>query len=318
MEETHNRTDPLDAPLIERTDPALARPLPEALTQARRDVLAAAGLLLEVPESSLGKEWLWIGGSDQEVRYGAYRAAEALEAVEAVARNVVARDGADETQAAWIIGPATSARWDLHGLLMSISESALDAEPGGEEWTIRLVMGHIISGQRAYGWGTAWWLANPYEVGDPNLPAGIPEEIWKALPDEATTEAEGTVEDLRARLDTALDLAAERLAGLADDRLKLAARWSGYPVDVGFRLGRWSSHIREHTIQIEKTMAILGLVPDEPRRLGRHVLDAYGRAEATVFGRRLGAATDEAAERIAGVAAEGHKVIASAIEAARQ
>jgi hypothetical protein len=316
MEETHDRSRPIDTPLLERTDPALARPLPGALTQARKDVLAAAGLLREVPESSLGKEWLWIGGSDEEVRYGAYRAAETLEAVEAAARYLLARDEADETQAARIIGPATSARWDLHGLLMSIGEAALDAEPGGKEWTIRLVMGHIISGQRAYGWGTAWWLANPYDVGDPNLPAGIPDEVWKTLPDEATTEAEGTVEDLRARLDSAMDLAAERLAGLADDRLKLAARWSGFPVDVGFRLGRWSSHIREHTIQIEKTLAMLGLLPDEPKRLARHVLDAYGRAESTVFGRRPGAATEEVAERIAGAAVEARQVISSAVEAA--
>jgi DinB superfamily len=316
MAETQNRS--LDAPLLERTDPALARPLPGALTQARKDVLAAAGLLREVPESSLGKEWLWIGGSDEEVRYGAYRAAEALETVEAAARSHLAPTEADETQAARIIGPATSARWDLYGLLMSIGEAALDAQPGGEEWTIRLVMGHIISGQRAYGWGTAWWVANAYEVGDPNLPSGIPDEFWETLPDEATTEAEGTLEDLRARLGGALDLAAERLAGLADDRLKLAARWSGFPVDVGFRLGRWSSHIREHTIQIEKTLAMLGLVPDEPRRLARHVLDAYGRAEAAVFGRRPGAAAEEAADRIAGVAAEARQVVASAVEAARR
>jgi hypothetical protein len=317
MDETQNRSGPLDAPLLDRTDPALARPLPAALTQARRDVVAAAALLLEVPESSLGKEWLWIGGSEQEVRYGAYRAAEALEAVEATARLLLAADETEETQAARIIGPATSARWDLHGLLMSLDEAALDAEPGNEEWSIRLVMGHIISGQRAYGWGTAWWVANPVEVGDPNLPTGIPDEVWETLPDEATTEAEGTTEDLRTRLDRAMDLAAERLAGLADDRLKLAARWSGYPVDVAFRLGRWSSHIREHTIQIEKTMAMLSLVPDEPKRLGRHVLDAYGRAEATVFGRRPGPATEEAAVRIAGAAAEAHQEIASAVEAAR-
>jgi hypothetical protein len=89
-------------------------------------------------------------------------------------------------------------------------------------------------------------------------------------------------------------------------------------VDVGFRLGRWSSHIREHTIQIEKTLAMLGLVPDEPRRLARHVLDAYGRAEAAVFGRRPGAAAEEAADRIAGVAAEARQVVASAVEAARR
>ncbi|MGH8957717.1 MAG: DinB family protein [Acidimicrobiia bacterium] len=309
---------PLDAPLLERTDPALARPLPSSLISARSNVLAAGKALLDLPESTLSGEWKWIGGSEQEVRYGAYRAAEALEMAESSARFILAPKEADETQAARIIGPTTAARWDLHGLLLSINEAALDVDPGGGEWSIRLVMGHIISGQRGYGWGTAWWLANPYEVGDPDLPSGVPDEMWETLPDEETTEAEGTLDDLRTRLDDVLDLTAERLTGLPDERLQLAARWSGFPVDIGFRLGRWSSHIREHAIQIEKTMAMLGVVPDEPRRLARHVLDAYGRAEATVFGRRPGAASNEAAVRIAHGAAEAHEAIASAVEAGRK
>ena len=307
----------LDAPLLERTDPALARPLPSPLISARSNVLAAGKTLLDLPESSLSGEWKWIGGSEQEVRYGAYRAAEALERAESTSRVILAAEEGNETQAARIVGPATAARWDLHGLLLSIDEAALDADPGGGEWTIRLTMGHIISGQRAYGWGTAWWVANPFETGDPGLPLGIPEEIWATLPDEATTEAEGSIDELGTRLDQVLDLTTERLAGLSDERLQLAARWSGFPVDVGFRLGRWSSHIREHAIQIEKTMAMLGIVPDESRRLARHVLAAYGRAEATVFGRRPDAVTHEAATRIAHGAAEARDAVASAVEAGR-
>jgi hypothetical protein len=109
----------------------------------------------------------------------------------------------------------------------------------------------------------------------------------------------------------------ERLAGLPDDRLGVAARWAGFEVTVGFRLARWGSHIREHTIQLEKTLAMLGDVPDEPRRLTRHLLAAYGRAEAAAFGRRPGSATDAAIERIARSAAEARDSIASAAEAAR-
>lgn len=308
---------PLDAPLLERTDPVLARPLPSPLISARSNILAAGKALLDLAEPSLAGEWKWIGGSEQEVRYGAYRAAETLELAESKSRFILAPEETNETQAARIVGPATAARWDLHGLLLSIDEESLDAEPGGEEWSIRLAMGHIISGQRAYGWGTAWWVANPFETGDPDLPPGIPDEFWAALPDEATSEAEGSKDELRRRLDHVLDLTAERLAGLADERLQLAARWSGFAVDVGFRLGRWSSHIREHAIQIEKTMAMLGVVPDESRRLARHVLAAYGRAEATVFGRRPSAATHEAATRIAHAAAEAHEAVASAVEAGR-
>ena len=307
-------TAALDAPLIDRTDDADARPLPDALVRARRDVTAAATDLLAIPEGALTRPWSWIGGSEEEVRYGAYRAAEALEAAEIEARLAVAALDADETRAARIVGLATAARWDLHGLVFPLGERLLSADPGGGEWPVRVVLGHVIAGQRGYGWGTAWWLEQHYTANAHDLPPGIPDELYETLPDEATTEAAGSAADLRARLDAILDLCAERLAGLPDDRLELGGRWSGFPVTIGFRLGRWASHIREHTIQVEKTFAQLGHVPSEPTRLARHMLAAYGRAEAVVFGRN---GVDAAAERVAEGAAEARVAVAEARQAAQ-
>jgi DinB superfamily len=303
----------LDAPLLELTDSALARPLPSALARARTAVVAAARDLLAIPEASLTSRWAWIGGSEEEVRYGAYRAAEALEAAEIEARAAVVASRADHPRAARLVGPSTAARWDLHGLLLPLDDELLDADPGGGEWTIRLVLGHVISSQRGYGWGTAWWLDRGYPAGDPGLPGRIPEGFFAAAPDEATTEAEGSLDDLRSRLDAILDLSAERFAGQPDDRLEFGARWSGFPVTVGFRITRWSSHIREHSIQVEKTFAMLGHIPSEPARLARHVLAAYGRAESTVFGRE---GADDAFDRIATGAAEARAAIRSARDAA--
>jgi hypothetical protein len=303
----------LDAPLIERTDDSLARPLPSALAGARSDAIAAARELLAIPEWALTKPWTWIGGSEEEARYGAYRAAEALEAAEIEARAMVAGRDASAPRATRIVGSSTAARWDLHGLLLPLDDRLLDADPGAGEWSIRLVLGHVIGSQRGYGWGTAWWLDRAYDAKDPALPAKIPDEFYAGAPDEATTEAEGSIDELRSRLDAILDLSAERLAGLADDRLDLGARWSGFPVTVGFRMARWSSHLREHMIQVEKTFAMLGHVPDEPARLARHVLAAYGRAESVVFGRE---AVDDAVERIVQGAAEARDAVTSARRAA--
>jgi DinB family protein len=303
----------LDAPLLERTDPSLARPLPAALVRARADVIAAARDLLAIPEAALTRPWAWIGGSEDEVRYGAYRAAEALELAEVEARAAASGADAGERVAARLIGPSTAARWDLHGLLLPLDDSLLDAEPGGGEWSIRLALGHINSGQRAYAWGTAWWLEQAYDASNLDRPASLPDSFWATLPNEATTEAEGSLDDLRTRLDGQLDLSMERFAGLPDDRVGLGARWSGFPVTIGFRFGRWGSHIREHAIQVEKTLAILGHVPTEPDRLVRNLLGAYGRAEAAVFG-RLG--VDEAVERVVKGAAEAREAVHEARAAA--
>lgn len=303
----------LDIPLLDNTDQSLARPLQPDVATARADVLAAARDLVSIPDEALTKAWAWKGGSEEEVRYGAYRAAEALEQAEIEARIAVAATDARERRAAWIVGPATAARWDLHGILIPLDDALLDVDPGGGEWSIRLTLGHIISSQRAYGWATAWWQTHGYEADDRALPQGVPDAFLAELPDEATTEAEGSLDDLRARLDEILDLSVERLAGLPDDRLDLGARWSGFPVTVGFRLGRWASHIREHAIQIEKTFAMIGHVPTEPARLVRNMLAAYGRAESVVFGRQ---GVDGAVDRIAAGAVEARQAIASARGAA--
>lgn len=306
-------TDMLNTPLLENTDPSLARPVPESLVGARADVIAAALDLLAIPESALTRVWTWIGGSAEEVRYSGYRAAEALEQAEIEARTLTAAPDGLAGQTARIVGPATAARWDLHGLLLPLDDAVLDADPGGGEWSLRLVLGHIINSQRGYAWANAWIQAHGADTADPSRRIRVPDFVWDALPDEATTEAEGTVDDLRTRLDDVLDLGTERLAGVADDRLAIRAIWSGFPVTLGFRFGRWASHIREHSIQVQKTFALIGYAPDERAFLVRNLLSAYGRAESVVFGR---AAVDDAVERVVKGAAEARQAIGSARKAA--
>src|SRR6185295_8764745 len=104
----------------------------------------------------------------------------------------------------------------------------------------------------------------------------------RELPPESS-EAEGSVADIRARLDQVLDEWALRVAALDDSALAASAMWSGVPVDVDFRIGRWASHIREHTLQIDKTLDWLGYQPSEPARIVRDMLTTWGRLEARIF-----------------------------------
>lgn len=303
----------LDAPLLHRTDPALRRPLPAAIAESRLVLPPIVADILAIPESSLERPWVWIGGSQEEVRYGAYRVHELFERAEVGARRALTHRSVDGGLAAALIAPAGAARWDLHGVLAPLSTADLDADPGRGEWSIRRTMGHVINGQRAYGWATAWWQERGYAIDDPALPPTAPDEVYEGLPDEDGSEMEGSVQDLRSRLDAILDLSAERLAGLPEDRLAHATRWSGFAVTVEFRIGRWSSHLREHTIQIEKTLAVLGRTPTEPERLARLALAAYGRAEAVVFGQPD---ADAAAEIVRTAVSEARETIADARRAA--
>ncbi|HTI29543.1 MAG TPA: DinB family protein [Methylomirabilota bacterium] len=271
-----------NAPLVEYTADIAPRPIPDALLAARRDVMSAVRDLATLTDADMEKEWAWKGDSEIELRYAFYNILEAFERAGIDAAKALRIDGTGRGRTAELIAPATAAKWDLQGLLVQLPDALWDAKPGGEEWTVRETMGHIIASQRGYAAVTAWWQSQALPA-DANLPKARPGHIYDALPSDEE-EAAGTPAEVRARLDDVLDESTERLAGMPADRLAFGTRWVGFALDIGFRLGRWSSHFREHTVQVEKTLVMLNHTPTEVDRLIRLILAEWGRAEAAVYG----------------------------------
>ncbi|MEX2547938.1 MAG: DinB family protein [Chloroflexota bacterium] len=274
----------MTAPVLDdfllRLAPAPPVAVAPELLRARDSIRASLNALREVPDSALELVWHWRGG-ELDVRYGFYRQYEGLEDARARVRPLVAGAQAQEGPARPLVAAASAARWDLHGLLAGLADADLDRDPGNEEWTLRQTLAHIVNGQRAYGWSTAWWLARRDAPLD-DYPERWPDDVSAALPEE-DTEASGTLADIRRRLDDILDLSAGVFGPLGEEELAARARWSGVAVDVRFRLLRWSSHIREHTIQVEKTLAFIGRPTTEVDRLLRLICAAYGRLEEELF-----------------------------------
>ena len=287
-------------PVLERYGPPPSAPLPGWVADARGTLVAAADGVLGLDERELNRRWWWREDrdGDTEVRYAFYRALEALERAKAHAEAEVGAAGVRPAGAA-SFALATAARWDLHGVLAPLNDADLDADPGGDEWTIRQTLAHIVHVQRAYPAFASWWLSREPT---PELPSRIPDGVDEGFPEEEADGA-GSLRDIRTRLDEAMDGASERVAALDAAQLATPARWSGYAVDVGFRLGRMSSHLQEHTVQVDKTLVMLGRTPPEAHRLIRLVFRAYGRLEATAYGLPSPMA-DAAREHLLGAVAE--------------
>jgi len=268
----------MNEPLLDDL-PFPAIDLHAAVPAARALITTAAHDLLAVPDEALERDWPW-RDRVADVRYGFYHAYEVLEAAAADVRRVLDETGAHRAPGARRAAGATAARWDLHARLLPLDEAALDAPPGGEEWTVRQTLGHIVNGQRSYGRYSAWWLL---QRDVPTLADRAPEDLGPPMPDE-TADGEGTLAEICARLDALLDAGMAAFGGLDDAALAVRARWAGFPVDLGFRIGRWGSHIREHTVQVDKTLAMIGWVPREVDRLAGLVLSAWGRLESEIFG----------------------------------
>ena len=261
-----------------------ATPLHPALVAARGPLTAAVHDLPAVPDTVLDAPWRWRPSDleDVELRYGFYRITERLEAAITAIEVGRAAGGVEP------IGPAVppiaamaAARWELHGVLTPLLATDWDADPGDGEWTIRRTVGHIIGGQRSYGWYNAWYLREGVVGREVVRP---PESSMPSEPSE-DDEAEGSPAVILGRFDDVVDANAEAAAGLDRAAMGVSARWSGLPVTIDFRLGRYGSHIREHTVQVDKTLAMLGRQPTEVERLVRLILGTYGRLEALLVGR---------------------------------
>jgi hypothetical protein len=310
---------PMNDPLV---DFATVPPIPwHADVLATREPLARlVADLLAVPDDRLAEPWTWRRDDPEplEGRDAMYRIHERLEAA------ITAIDTGRSVAPGPAIGPAvpplaamTAARWDLHGVLWPLDEATWDAAPG-EEWSIRRTLAHIIGSQRSYGWNNAWYLR------DGVVGREVPFPPDDAFPPEPSDEDDGagSSAEVRTRLDSIVDANAAAIPALDDAAMRISARWSGLPVAIDFRLGRYGSHIREHTIQVDKTLAMLGLSATETARMVRLVVATYGRLEARFVGRRpdelerpLRGDTGSTAVAILAAAMDDAAAIAAAIRA---
>jgi hypothetical protein len=265
--------------LMLRYVPAPPRPVAALLLEAREPLRAALANLSQINDSALDKEWKWRATAPSDVRNGFFRQYEALEDARARIGSLVTEPTASQAPARPLAGSTTAARWDLHGLLSPLADEDLDRSTGNDEWTLRQTLAHIVNGQRAYFWYTSWWLAR---AAADDFPPRVPEDVAADFPEEET-DGVGSLSDIRQRLDDVVDFSGGTLGLASPDQLAARARFAGQPVDVRFRINRWSSHMREHTIQVEKTLGFIGRPTTEVDRLVRMVAGAYGRLEEAVF-----------------------------------
>ena len=260
-------------------------PLHPAVHAQRQRLRGVVRDLVAVTDDRLDDPWRWrpVDREPVELRYGFYWIHEQLEA--AIAAIDTGRSDAGGHEVGPAVAPLAAmsvARWDLHGVLEPLDDPTWSADPGGGEWTIRRAFGHVVGTQRGYGWLTSWYVQQGVVDRQTSRP---PDDVF---PPEPTEEEEsiGSPSELLAKLDAVVDANAVASAGLPGGAMAISATWSGLPVTVGFRLGRYGSHIREHTIQVDKTLALLGRTPTEVERLVRLVVVSYGRLESRLVARR--------------------------------
>ncbi len=237
-------------------------------------------------DTQLVRPWQW-GAYEEGVRFAFFRTYEELRhlAVElAVARQA---SGPAVTVAQQALAQYHAAFYDLLAVALLASDAVLDRPPAEGEWPLRVILGHTLAADRGF-FAVIWHAITQHRTGSagPTL-----------ISDQETENILGNWDEFEEMMDQAslsVTLANYRahhrrvlrdLADIGDDEVDLPTLWwEGEPIPIRFRLHRFDSHLRQHTIQAEKTLDALGRRPTEAQRLLRQIFAALAQAEGVLIG----------------------------------
>jgi len=254
-------------------------------------------------DEDLVREWTWQAYRDG-VRYAFFRTYEELREL---AANTAAERAASVPQltlAQRALALYHAAYRDMWSLLIGLPDAELDRVPAEDEWPLRKVLDHAIEADGGF-YGVIRYALERQRSGD-GRPAEIPREYWDTLfgpQEDADYQAAlaGTQAEIHAYHTAFHNRILREFAAIRDDEITLPSRyWEGYGLPIQFRLHRLDAHMREHTVQVEKTLAMLGRQPGEPMRLLRLIYAALAEAEGATIGAPL-------------AGAERHSAVAAAI-----
>ena len=281
--------------------------LAQAVEQYARATLAT-------PDADLDRPWAWNAYDSEGVRFSFFRTYEELRELAARAAAERAARGPAATTAQRILAQYHLAYRDLQAVLLGVTDAQATCQPAEGEWSIRTVVAHIV--EAAVGFHVLVTYALERRRGGDGRAPEIPEEAWVRIMrmDEAAYDAvmSGSLTSLLAYYDALHTRVLRELSSITEDEIEAPSMyWEGYELPLRFRLHRFDSHMRQHTIQAEKTLVLLGQGPNEARRLLRLLYAALAEAEGAAIGAGEGATAgwDAAARAIAERAAEVAEIL---------
>jgi uncharacterized damage-inducible protein DinB len=248
-------------------------------------VKTLAGVTHTLDDADLDLDWTWRDHSEglRFALLGTYHELRDLSVTLMAGRLA---EGIPVTAAQHVLGQYHAAFRDLEANLLGVADGDLDRIPAEGEWSLRQVLAHMIGADRGF-FALVYYAVDQHRSGlQPSRPSaeelkalfGPGEEFDQVLDNGDLAGIQEYHQDLHNRI-------LHEMAALSQDELWALSRfWEPEPQPIRYRLHRFDAHLRQHTIQVEKTLAAIGHVPSEALRLLRLVYNALAEIEGILIG----------------------------------
>ena len=253
------------------------------LTEAVENLVTA---MLPVSEKDLETQWIWKDHDEEGIRFAFFVTLQELRQLAVTLANLREQT----TQAQHILGRHHVQFMDLQAAILGLTAADSEREPAEGEWPVRRIYAHILTAEINFTAvvrfalekhrAGAWTLERMSDEDDTRL-TGLDEEAYKALINSPLEAMLAFHRKLHLEI-------MQEFISITDEELDLPSTfWEETRFPIRHRLHRFEAHLVQHTVQIDKSMVMLGLAPGETKRLTRYIYAALAEAENMMLGQKL-------------------------------
>jgi hypothetical protein len=258
----------------------------DAINDLAAAVAQVAGAAGGLSDADLNQPFRW-EAHQEGVRFALLGAMHELRTLAVTLADIRRRAGPPLTRAHHALGQYLVAYRDLEAALLGVTAEEYEAAPAPGEWPLRYVYGHMVGVERNFFALVHYGLRRQREDGDlpAKLPDGEADRLISPFAEFNELMDKGTLEELAVHHAARRDRMLAEFAGISDVEIDgPSIWWEGEPYTLEYRFHRFDAHLRQHTIQVEKSRDQLGRSATEARRLVRQVYAALAECEAALIG----------------------------------
>ncbi len=177
---------------------------------------------------------------------------------------------------------------ELQATLVGITDEQFEQEPAAGEWPLRVILGHIIDAERTFftliHYGLAQQQAGaerPFSLpsGEVERVVGSDDDFYDIIDNQPLAAVQRYYDEFHQRV-------LHELVSVPDELFlgPSPVWWEEEEYSLQYRLHRFEAHLRQHHIQIEKTLLWLNQAETEARRLLRLDFRALAEMENAILG----------------------------------